>query len=124
MRLAAGGNPFSADYPIDDSGSPLKPLMWNGVGGSTINWAAHVPRLHPSDFRVRSLDGVAVDWPLDYDALAPWYDLNDRMMGVAGLAGDPPIRPGRRPSFPRSRSASWDAAPPRPSKPWAGTTGR
>ena len=41
VRLGAGGNPHSADYPIDDSGSPIKPLMWNGIGGSTINWAAH-----------------------------------------------------------------------------------
>jgi choline dehydrogenase-like flavoprotein len=32
---------------------------------------------------------VADDWPLDYETLAPWYDENARMMGVAGLAGDP-----------------------------------
>ena len=97
LRLKAGGNPFSADYAIDDSGSALKPLMWNGVGGSTINWAAHFPRLHPSDFQIRSLDGVGEDWPFGYDALEPYYDLNDRMMGVSGLAGDPayPPKPGR-----------------------------
>ncbi|MFI5019233.1 MAG: NAD(P)-binding protein, partial [Dongiales bacterium] len=86
LRLQAGGNPFSADYPIDDSASALKPLMWNGVGGSTVNWAAHFPRLHPSDFRTRSLDGVGEDWPFGYDALEPYYDLNDQAMGVSGLA--------------------------------------
>ena len=97
LRLQAGGNPFSADYPIDDSASALKPLMWNGVGGSTVNWAAHFPRLHPSDFRTRSLDGVGEDWPFGYDALEPYYDLNDRAMGVSGLAGDPayPPKPAR-----------------------------
>ena len=97
LRLNAGGNPFSADYPIDDSASALKPLMWNGVGGSTINWAAHFPRLHPSDFRTRTLDGVGDDWPFDYDALEPYYDLNDAAMGVSGLDGDPayPPKPAR-----------------------------
>ena len=63
--------------------------MFNAVGGSTIHWSAHFPRFHPSDFRVRVLDGVADDWPLDYAELEPFYDLNDRMMGVSGIAGDP-----------------------------------
>jgi len=40
-------------------GKPFKPLMWSGVGGSTINWAAHFPRLHPSDFRTQTLDESA-----------------------------------------------------------------
>ena len=92
-RLAAGGNHWSADYPIDDSDSPLKPLMWNGVGGSSVNWAAHFPRLKPSDFKTRSLDGVGVDWPYSYADLEPFYDLNDIMMGVSGLAGDPAYPP-------------------------------
>ena len=77
------------DYPVDDSDTPIKPLMFNGVGGSTIKWGAHFPRFRPSDFRVRSLDGVADDWPFDYAALEPFYDENDRIMGVSGLAGDP-----------------------------------
>jgi choline dehydrogenase-like flavoprotein len=71
LRLGASAPGPSADYAIDDSGSALKPLMWNGVGGSTINWAAHFPRLHPSDFRTFSLDGVGEDWPFGYDALEP-----------------------------------------------------
>jgi choline dehydrogenase-like flavoprotein len=38
---------------------------------------------------VRSLDGVADDWPIGYQDLEPYYDQNDREMGVSGLAGDP-----------------------------------
>jgi choline dehydrogenase-like flavoprotein len=96
-RLAAGGNPFSADYPVNDSHSVFKPLMWNALGGSTINWAAHFPRFHPSDFHTRSLDGVGDDWPFSYSQLEPWYDLNDARMGISGLAGDPayPPKPAR-----------------------------
>ncbi len=76
------------DVPVDDSQSPIRPLMWNGVGGSTVLWSAHFPRLHPSDFRVRTLDGVADDWPLDYAELAPWYAENERITGVAGATGN------------------------------------
>lgn len=84
------------DYPVIDDTTPIKPLLFNGVGGSTVMWSAHAPRFHPSDFRVRALDGVADDWPLQYADLAGHYELNDEMMGVAGLAGDPAY-PSRQP---------------------------
>jgi choline dehydrogenase-like flavoprotein len=77
------------DYPINDVDSPIAIVNFNGVGGSTVLYAAHFPRLHPSDFRTRTLDGVGEDWPIDYPTLEPFFALNDRMMGVAGLAGDP-----------------------------------
>jgi choline dehydrogenase-like flavoprotein len=84
---------LAQDYPVNDAASPISPLMFNAVGGSTIHWSAHFPRFRPSDFRVRSLDGVADDWPIDYAALEPHFDLNDRMMGVAGMTGDPAYPP-------------------------------
>ena len=85
------------DYPLDNSASPINPLMFNAVGGSTIHWTGHFPRFHPSDFRVRSLDGVADDWPISYWDLEPYYNRNDAFIGVAGVAGDPgyPPRPER-----------------------------
>jgi choline dehydrogenase-like flavoprotein len=85
------------DYPINDDDSPIKIANFNGVGGGTILYAAHFPRLHPSDFRVRSLDGVAEDWPIDYKTLEPFYAENDRIMGVSGLAGDPAYPPKEPP---------------------------
>jgi choline dehydrogenase-like flavoprotein len=91
------------DYPINHRASPITPLMYNAVGGSTIHWSAHFPRFHPADFRVRSLDGVADDWPLTYTQLEPFYDLNDRMVGVAGVTGDPaypPKSPRQTPPIP------------------------
>src|SRR5260370_39228531 len=42
-----------------------------------------------SDFGVQAVDGVAADWPFDYEELAPYYALNEAEVGVAGLAGDP-----------------------------------
>lgn len=96
------------DYPVEDSGAAIKPLMVNAVGGSTLAWGAHFPRFRPSDFRVRSLDGVADDWPLDYWDLEPFYDLNDRVMGVSGIAGDPanpPRAPRPMPPLPAGEGA-------------------
>src|SRR5579884_1758939 len=82
---------------LEQGDSPIAVSMFNAVGGSTILYAAHFPRLHPSDLRVRSLDGVADDWPLDYARLEPYYAENARMMGVAGLAGDPAYPPKEPP---------------------------
>jgi choline dehydrogenase-like flavoprotein len=98
LRLNAVPPSPSADYPVDDTASAFRPLMWNGVGGSTVNWAAHFPRLHPSDFMTETLDGVGDDWPFTYFDLESYYDLNDAEIGVSGLAGDPayppkPLRP-------------------------------
>jgi choline dehydrogenase-like flavoprotein len=87
------------DYPINDDNSLMKVANFNGVGGSTVFWTAHYPRMHPSDFRVRSLDGVADDWPISYWDLEPYFHQNDRMTGVAGLAGDPGVPP-RDPPMP------------------------
>lgn len=89
---------LKSDYPVNDTESPIAPLMYNAVGGSTIHWSAHFPRFHPSDFRVKSLDGVADDWPITYKQLEPYFDINDHMMGVAGLVGDPayPMKSARQ----------------------------
>ena len=67
----------------------MKPMMFNGVRGSTILYGAHWMRFLPSDFRVRTLDGVADDCPIGYGNLVPYYDRVDRDFGVSGMAGDP-----------------------------------
>ena len=77
-----------ADYPIDDSNSPISIANFNGYGGSTILYSAHFPRFHPSDFRVKTLDNISDDWPLSYSQLNPYFNENEKMMGVAGLVGD------------------------------------
>ena len=81
------------DYPINNSDSEIDPLMFNAVGGSSIHWGAHFPRMKPSDFKVRTLDGVADDWPINYYELEPFFDLNDKMTGVSGLSGNPAYPP-------------------------------
>jgi choline dehydrogenase-like flavoprotein len=88
------------DYPVDDADSDISPLMFAGVGGSMLLFAGAWPRLLPSDFRVRTLDGVADDWPIGYAELQPYYERGDRQIGVSGLGGDPAYPPGEDPPLP------------------------
>ena len=84
---------LAADYPINDKDSPIAISNFNAVGGGTILYSGHFPRFHPSDFKVRTLDGVADDWPVNYSQLEPFFSENDRMMGVSGIADDPAYPP-------------------------------
>ena len=70
-----------------------------GLGGSTLAYHAMSPRLHESDFRVRSQDGIADDWPISYADLEPYYTKVEYELGVSGPDG-----PGANPfEPPRSR---------------------
>lgn len=80
---------LQADYPIDDSLSPIKVANYNGVGGSTILFSGHFPRFLRRDLSIRTLDGIGRDWPISYDNLVPFYELNEGMMHVSGTVGDP-----------------------------------
>ena len=82
-----------ADYAIDCSESEIAIANFNGVGGSTILFSGHFLRFHPSNFKSKTLDGVGKDWPISYKMLEPYYNLNDRMMSVSGLSGDPAYPP-------------------------------
>jgi choline dehydrogenase-like flavoprotein len=55
-----------------------------GVGGSTVHYSMVALRMHESDFTVRSLDGVAQDWPIRYEDLEPYYDEVEEELGISG----------------------------------------
>jgi choline dehydrogenase-like flavoprotein len=64
----------------------------HGVGGSMIHYAGFVPRFHPSDFEVRTRDGVAADWPIAYSDLRAHYARVEAELPVSGQDwpwGDP-----------------------------------
>jgi len=88
------------DYPVDLAQSDVGVLNFNGVGGGTVLYAAQWARMFPTDFTRRSGDGVADDWPLGYDELAPYYERTDRQFGVSGLGGDPAYPAGADPPLP------------------------
>jgi len=63
-----------------------------GVGGSMIHYAGYWPRFHPSDFGVRTRDGVGEDWPIAYWDLKPHYERLQLELPVSGERwpwGDP-----------------------------------
>jgi choline dehydrogenase-like flavoprotein len=88
------------DTPIDLVDSDLGVVNFNGVGGGTVLYAAQWPRMLPDDFRVRSVDGVADDWPIGYADLQPFSERVDRQFGVSGLGGNPAYPPGADPPLP------------------------
>jgi choline dehydrogenase-like flavoprotein len=53
-------------------------------GGGTNCWGATTPRMHPSDFRLRTLYGRGQDWPLSYDQLEPYYTMAEQIMDISG----------------------------------------
>ena len=72
-------------------------------------WSCHFPRFHPSDFCTRTMDGVGEDWPISYQDLLPYYQLNEKMMGVSGLSGNtayPIDAPHRLPPLALSEGAN------------------
>jgi choline dehydrogenase-like flavoprotein len=89
-----------ADYPISDTDSDIAAVMYNAVGGSSVIFAAHWQRNMPSDFCVRTLDGVGDDWPLTYEDLQPYYERVEEDFGISGLVGDPAFPPGKGPPLP------------------------
>jgi len=73
-RLVAGHNPVVMGH--NNSG--------RGVGGGTTHFTGVFLRFHEGDFRTYSADGVAVDWPLTYEDLAPYYAAIEREIAVSG----------------------------------------
>ncbi len=54
------------------------------VGGRSIMWGRHSYRWSEMDFEANKKDGIAVDWPVRYKDIAPWYDRVESYIGVTG----------------------------------------
>jgi choline dehydrogenase-like flavoprotein len=75
------------DLRITDGDNPIRTGRVNtgrAVGGTTVHFTAMSLRLDPSDFRIASDEGVAVDWPFGYEELAPYYDEVESTLPVSG----------------------------------------
>ena len=70
------------------------------LGGGTNCWYAQTPRLHPSDFRMKTLYGVGHDWPISYDELEEAYCEAEQIMSISGDPDMAQIMPRSRP-FPQ-----------------------
>src|SRR6185503_229445 len=64
-----------------------KPFDWirgYQVGGKSLLWARQTQRWSKFDFEGPARDGYAVDWPIRYDDVAPWYSYVERFAGISG----------------------------------------
>jgi choline dehydrogenase-like flavoprotein len=80
----------TAHFFVKDKEHPYiqeKPFDWirgYQVGGKSITWARQTQRWSKFDFEGPARDGFAVDWPIRYDDLAPWYSHVEKFAGISG----------------------------------------
>jgi len=55
------------------------------VGGRSLTWGRHSYRWSEMDFAANARDGIAVDWPIRYKDIEPWYDYVETYAGVQGM---------------------------------------
>ncbi|GAB3268695.1 GMC family oxidoreductase [Larkinella harenae] len=83
-------NEDAAHFFVKDAEHPYiqeKPFDWirgYQVGGKSLMWARGTQRWSQYDFDGPARDGFAVEWPMSYADLAPWYSHVERFIGVAG----------------------------------------
>ena len=83
-------NEKNLDWWASDKDSPyteVKRFDWfrgYHVGGRSLLWGRQSYRWSDFDFEANAREGIAVDWPLRYADLAPWYDYVERHAGISG----------------------------------------
>jgi len=54
------------------------------VGGKSLMWGRQSYRIGDLNFEENKKDGVAVDWPIRYKDISPWYDYVEKFAGISG----------------------------------------
>ena len=95
-------NEKNLDWWVKDSECPyteVKRFDWfrgYHVGGRSLMWGRQSYRFSDFDFEANAKDGIAVDWPLRYAEIAPWYDYVEKFAGISGsLEGLPQLPDGQ-----------------------------
>lgn len=84
--------PASKHWFVDDIDNPYEEnyrfdwIRGYHVGGRSLMWGRQSYRWSEMDFEGNAKDGVAVDWPIRYADVAPWYDHVETFIGVSGQA--------------------------------------
>ncbi len=83
-------NEKNPDFWVNEKESPyveVKRFDWYRgyhVGGRSLMWGRQSYRLAELDFEANLKEGVAVDWPVRYKEIAPWYSYVERFAGISG----------------------------------------
>jgi choline dehydrogenase-like flavoprotein len=77
--------PDTDGYLVQTGPLPFQSDYTRALGGTTLHWLGTCLRMLPNDFRLQSLYGQGVDWPIGYDDLRPYYERAETdIIGVAG----------------------------------------
>ncbi len=89
----------SAEFFVNDKDHPynqVKPYDWirgYHTGGKSIMWGKQTYRWSDLDFEANLKDGIAVDWPIRYADIAPWYSYVEKFAGISGSKENIPVLP-------------------------------
>lgn len=75
--------PNDQGYFVQRGPLPFSSTYTRYLGGTTLHWLRTSLRMLPEDFRLKSLYGVGIDWPIDYQELEPWYRKAELELGVS-----------------------------------------
>ena len=83
-------NETNLDWWANDKESPyteIKRFDWfrgYHVGGRSLMWGRQSYRWSDLDFEANAKEGIAIDWPVRYKEIAPWYDYVEKFAGISG----------------------------------------
>jgi choline dehydrogenase-like flavoprotein len=78
------------DYWVNEKECPYvekRPFTWwrsYQMGGRSILWGRQSYRWSDLDYEANLRDGIAIDWPIRYKEMAPWYDYVETFAGISG----------------------------------------
>ena len=78
------------DYWVNEKDSPYvekRPFTWwrsYQMGGRSILWGRQCYRWSDLDYEANLRDGIAIDWPIRYKEMAPWFDYVETFAGISG----------------------------------------
>nr|WP_294948412.1 GMC family oxidoreductase [uncultured Mucilaginibacter sp.] len=90
LYKSGGLNESNADFWVNEKDNPytqVKPYAWKRgyqLGGRSLLWGRQSYRWSDFDYEANLREGIAIDWPVRYKDIAPWYDYVERFAGISG----------------------------------------
>ena len=101
QQISTGMDEWNSKFFVNDRENPYttapgKPFLWirgRQVGGRSLIWGRQSYRWSDLDFEANLRESIAVDWPIRYQDIAPWYDHVEQFAGITGQAEGLPQLP-------------------------------
>lgn len=108
VTVAKLRRPLSTRADFLNAGDPgLRFFEEMGPGGLSNHWACAVPRFSDDDFADASRGGPALEWPISYSDLVPWYERVEAKLNISGSVLGVPHLPAGRVSHAATLSPEW-----------------